>query len=229
MTEVWKNILNYENKYQVSNLGNVRSLNYNNTGKIQLLRPKINKHGYREIKLSKNNKTKNFLVSTLVATTFILNNNPDKVVTHINNRLDDSVENLKWVFKEQIKFLMYKNGNRKGIPTENKISYKGKKYKSISSIARDYKLKEHEVHKRLERGWTLKEALEIPIDKRNCGNHAKFYLYYGKYKTIKQIASENNITAQLLRKRLNRGWNIYEASEIMKGERKWNQSRIVKN
>ena len=31
--EIWKDIKGYEGKYQVSNLGNVKSLNYNSTGK----------------------------------------------------------------------------------------------------------------------------------------------------------------------------------------------------
>lgn len=31
MEEIWVDIKGYENKYQVSNKGNVRSLNYNNT------------------------------------------------------------------------------------------------------------------------------------------------------------------------------------------------------
>ena len=35
--EIWKDIPNFEGKYQVSNLGNVRSMNYRNTGEIKLL------------------------------------------------------------------------------------------------------------------------------------------------------------------------------------------------
>ena len=31
--ETWKDIKGYENKYCVSNLGRIKSLNYNNTGK----------------------------------------------------------------------------------------------------------------------------------------------------------------------------------------------------
>lgn len=31
--EIWKPISDYENLYEVSNLGNVKSLNYNHTGK----------------------------------------------------------------------------------------------------------------------------------------------------------------------------------------------------
>ena len=33
MEEIWKDIKGYEGKYQVSNLGNVKSLNYNRTKK----------------------------------------------------------------------------------------------------------------------------------------------------------------------------------------------------
>lgn len=34
--EVWVDIKGYENKYQISNLGRVRSINYHNTGKMNL-------------------------------------------------------------------------------------------------------------------------------------------------------------------------------------------------
>ena len=33
MDEVWKDVVGYEGLYQVSSLGNVRSLNYRRTGK----------------------------------------------------------------------------------------------------------------------------------------------------------------------------------------------------
>ena len=56
MIEIWKDIEGYENKYQVSNTGKVRSINYNNTGQIKELKQKVNSHGYYEVKLSKNNK-----------------------------------------------------------------------------------------------------------------------------------------------------------------------------
>ena len=38
MEEVWKDIEGYENKYQVSNKGNVRSLRYLNSNKIKVLK-----------------------------------------------------------------------------------------------------------------------------------------------------------------------------------------------
>ena len=43
MKEVWKDIQGFEGKYQVSNLGNVRSLNYRGTGIIKILKQKHNR------------------------------------------------------------------------------------------------------------------------------------------------------------------------------------------
>ena len=36
--EIWKDIRGYEGYYQVSSLGKVKSLNYNRTGKEQILK-----------------------------------------------------------------------------------------------------------------------------------------------------------------------------------------------
>lgn len=115
MKEEWKDIKGYENKYQVSNLGNVRSLNYNNTGKPKNLKQKLNKYNYLEVKLSKDNKTKDFMVERLVAQAFMPNSDETKVITHIdNNKINNEVSNLKWVSIQEAKYLAYKNGNRPG-------------------------------------------------------------------------------------------------------------------
>lgn len=45
MEEIWVGISGYENDYQVSNLGNVRSLNYRRTEMIKNLTPKENNCG----------------------------------------------------------------------------------------------------------------------------------------------------------------------------------------
>lgn len=115
MKEEWRDILGYNGKYQVSNLGNVRSLNYNNTGKPRNLKQKLNKYNYLEVKLSKDNKTKDFMVERLVGQAFIPNFDDTMVITHIdNNKINNEVSNLKWVSKKESKYLMYKNGNRPG-------------------------------------------------------------------------------------------------------------------
>lgn len=52
MEEIWRNIIGYEELYEVSNLGRVRSLNYRKTGEIRVL--KLHYGKYTQIELSKN-------------------------------------------------------------------------------------------------------------------------------------------------------------------------------
>ena len=97
--EVWRDCVGYEGLYQVSNLGNVISLNYNHTGKPQILKQKIygNGAGYYYVGLSKNGKVKMHRVHRLVAEAFIPN--PDNLpqVNHIDeNHFNNRIENLEW-------------------------------------------------------------------------------------------------------------------------------------
>ena len=141
MEEIWKDIKGYENKYQVSNQGNVRSLNYNHTEKPRNLKLKINKYGFAEVKLSKNNKTKDFMVARLVAEAFIPNPENKPQIMHISkDGTNNNVTNLKWAYNSEIKFHMYKKGSRKiGKPSIYTISYKGKRYKNYNDLAKDYR------------------------------------------------------------------------------------------
>ena len=68
--EEWKDIKGYEEKYQVSNLGRVRSLHYNNTKETKLLHQSLI-NNYYSVCLWKNNSGKNFRVNRLVAEVFI--------------------------------------------------------------------------------------------------------------------------------------------------------------
>ena len=96
--EVWKDIPGYEGKYQVSNLGRIRSLNYNREKRVKVLRLHQNKKGYVETKLSKNNIAKTIHVHVLAARAFIPNSDNKAEVNHKNgDKTDNSVENLEWV------------------------------------------------------------------------------------------------------------------------------------
>ena len=100
-TEIWKTAIYddvvYEGLYQVSNLGNILSLNYRNTGRAELMNPWEDKDGYLKIGLRKNRKTDFILVHRLVAQTFLPN--PDNLpqVNHKDeNKANNRVENLEW-------------------------------------------------------------------------------------------------------------------------------------
>ena len=86
MSEIWKTAVYdgeiYEGLYKVSNLGKILSLNYNGTGKAELMTPSDNGHGYFKVGLSKNGKTKNCYVHRLIAETFLPNPEGKPCVNH---------------------------------------------------------------------------------------------------------------------------------------------------
>ena len=93
--EEWKDIAGYEGKYQVSNLGRVKSFYKNKYGKIRKL--KTDKYGYKRINLSKDGKGKTYLVHRLVAEVFIPNPNNYPEVNHIDeDKTNNCIDNLEW-------------------------------------------------------------------------------------------------------------------------------------
>ena len=105
--EIWKDIKDYENEYQISNYGKIRSLRCW-TGHIYITRNKIlnpskNTKGYLQVQLCKNGRRKQCLVHRIVAETFILKPNEEQnVVNHIDgNKLNNNVNNLEWCTQKQ--------------------------------------------------------------------------------------------------------------------------------
>lgn len=95
--EVWRDIKDYEGKYQISNFGRVKSLSFNKTGEKKLLKPHDNGKGYLTVCLWKNNKYEHKYIHRLVAETFIPNPDNKPCIDHINTiRNDNRVENLRW-------------------------------------------------------------------------------------------------------------------------------------
>ena len=99
--EIWKDIPGYENLYQVSSYGNVRSLNYRNKHITHNLKLYLDKHGYYRVDLHKNGKIEKWLVSRLVATVFIPNPHNLPQVNHKDeNKTNNNVKNLEWCTNE---------------------------------------------------------------------------------------------------------------------------------
>lgn len=100
MTEQWKPITGYEDRYEVSNQGQVRCLKsrVNTFPMPKIMNPEVftkSQTSYERVQLS--NPRKRFLVHRLVAKAFIEQPEGSDVVNHLdNNGLNNSVDNLEW-------------------------------------------------------------------------------------------------------------------------------------
>lgn len=107
--EIWRPIPDFPD-YEVSNLGRVKSLdrfinqkcNSKALRKGKVLKQHKNRDGYLVVPLTKNNKSKNFLVHRLVAKTFIINPQNMREINHIDgNKENNNVNNLCWCTRSE--------------------------------------------------------------------------------------------------------------------------------
>lgn len=104
MIEIWKDIIGYENKYQISNIGNVRN------SKLKHIESIISNTGYVRIGL-RNQGKKLFLVHRLVAIAFIPNLENKPHINHIDgNKLNNTIINLEWVTQSENEIHAHKTG-----------------------------------------------------------------------------------------------------------------------
>jgi hypothetical protein len=103
--EIFKDIPGWEGKYQVSNIGRIKSLPrmvVACTGKVynrkeRILKQTTNEDGYKVVYLSKEGKDYTLGVHRAIALAFIANPENKPMVNHINaNRADNWVDNLEW-------------------------------------------------------------------------------------------------------------------------------------
>lgn len=102
--EIWKDVVNHEGLYVVSNLGRVKGLDrmehrktYSRRRKGQLMHQHIDSWGYLRTTLCKNGKTWSHHVHKLVAMAFHENPNNYLQVNHKNGiKTDARAENLEW-------------------------------------------------------------------------------------------------------------------------------------
>ena len=124
LNEEWRDIEGYEGLYQVSNLGRVKSLNYNHTKSERILKGTPDKDGYLRVALFKDGR-KDYRVHQLVAKMFIPNPGNLQVINHKDeNKQNNTAKNLEWCT------VAYNNtyGDRlKKVSEANKISMKGNK------------------------------------------------------------------------------------------------------
>lgn len=147
MTEIWKDIEGFEGRYQVSNLGNVKSVPFKQryllrTGKEafrltkeKLLCLNVINSGYQIVHLYRNDKRSAYLVHRLVAAHF-LPTASSETVNHKNGvKTDNRAENLEWAtYTENHLHAVDTRLNKQAIAVVDPVS--GKKYGSISQAAK---------------------------------------------------------------------------------------------
>lgn len=160
MKEIWKPIKNYENYYEISNLGNVKNIK---TQKI-LIGDK-NNMGYRRVILY-NPIKKRFFIHRLVAYHFCNGYKPNLIVNHKDgNKLNNRANNLEWVTRSENDLHAYKNHLRHGhVPFHKGDVYYQvwdnevfiKQYDNRSDFYKDYPMSERTFQISVNRGWFFK-------------------------------------------------------------------------
>lgn len=108
MKEEWRPVKGYEGRYEVSNMGRVKSLY---ASKDIILKQPIHPDGYARVSFSKDEACSCKLVHRLVANAFIPNPDNKPEVNHIDgNKENNNVDNLEWCTSSYNTKHAYHNG-----------------------------------------------------------------------------------------------------------------------
>lgn len=130
--EQWKPISGYENKYEVSNYGRVKSFKYDE----RILKTKCKTRSYQNVVLRKNKESKSFYIHDLVAKHFLLEEKGDREVNHIDgNKNNNHIENLEYISHKDNMKHAWKNNMFTCKRPINQLTLDGKYIKTFNSIA----------------------------------------------------------------------------------------------
>ena len=131
--EIWKDIVGFEGKYQISNLGNVRSLCFRNQKLVKNLTQITNNQGYKLVQLCERKRNMPFLVHRLVAMAFVDNPNNYPIVNHKDeNPLNNQADNLEWcTYSYNTTYSMNIHPERRKINANNLEKYSPRNKKGV--------------------------------------------------------------------------------------------------
>lgn len=149
--EIWKDIAGFEGRYQISNLGRVKSLViYGKQQSPSIMKPNPHKQGYHLISLRMNGKSFYFYIHHLVLTAFVCERPKGLECNHKNTiKNDNRVDNLEWITPKKNIQHAIENGlrnlvgenNHKAKLTESDVIEIRKRLKNNEfqkTIAKDY-------------------------------------------------------------------------------------------
>lgn len=137
--EIWKPVTDWEEVYEVSSLGRIRSLDrtvrvnreilggpHYRKLKGQILKPKLDRYGYPVVNLLNNGRSKHTTVHRLIAREFVEGYFKGAQVNHKNfNKQDNRPENLEWCSNQENQDHSNSRGLRRGSSNGNsKLSEK---------------------------------------------------------------------------------------------------------
>jgi hypothetical protein len=158
---MWKDIKDFEGYYQVSDSGEVKSVaraRLSKNGCIcpvneRILKPSMDKDGYRRVTLMKDGRYYYYRICRLVAQAFIPNTSNYPVVNHKNEvKNDDRVCNLEWcTISYNTRYSIYKQSH--------KILCNDIEYPSINECARRLNIDSKSIRYCLKTGRKYKNKL----------------------------------------------------------------------
>lgn len=138
MIEEWKDIIGYEGLYQISNLGNVKSLERKYTcgkgrdvyKKETIISQQKNNHGYKYCFLFNSKKSIKY-IHTLVGIHFLKNDDLKPQINHKDlNKENNIISNLEWVTSRENTIHQYTT--KRSLPTG--VSKRGNRYIAQTTI-----------------------------------------------------------------------------------------------
>ena len=195
--EKWIEIKETNNRYSISDLGNVKKnkeLIIRKNGRRQIINEKLltpipNNSGYLKVRCNiEKGIVKNIYIHRIVAKYFLKNNENKPQVNHINGiKYDNRLENLEWcTSKDNIKHA-WKLGLSG--PTNNvRIIIRGKEFNSILEASKYLNIDRNTMSKCLKKGYYL---------------NRKYVVYYENYRydSLKEASRKTGLNPKTIEKR----------------------------